>query len=320
MPQKLQKPKYQIDLLDEKRAFVVIALSDKLKQPGKLVAMNALAHYNSEHGYSWASVPMIAVECGYSATSTKTINAGLNEIERVGAFKIVRTKGGGAKNTHRICPIIPWFRAEYDLLRESGKIANDNDDFADVRSGSEPRSNESSRVQDPSQSGLVPGSVGFETRVGRVQDPTKRTEETNKPKRTNRNVITPASGERVPAGLDVCSDPSSADASQAQPVNDNEANDKFRKAAQEVWLMFLKAPVKQHEEFIQLFIELAQAGEIENSTEVKHGLRCHLRDVLEQYQKSPVNFLKHRVWKDYRQRNSPHDPWAGLNGKRTAAI
>jgi hypothetical protein len=98
MPQNPRKPKYQLDLLDEKRAFVVIALTDRLEQPGKLVAMNALARYNSECGYSWASVPVIAVETGYSATSTKTINAGLNEVEKVGAFMIVRTKGGGAKN------------------------------------------------------------------------------------------------------------------------------------------------------------------------------------------------------------------------------
>lgn len=164
MTQKVRKPKYQLDLLDEKRAFVVVALTPKLSQPGKLVAMNALAHYNSEEGYSWASVPVMAIESGYSAASTKTINAGLNEVEKVGAFKILRSKGGGTTNTHRICPIISWFRAEYDRLRASGRIANDNDEFANVRSesvqsGSEPGSGderEANRVQDPRQSGSNP--------------------------------------------------------------------------------------------------------------------------------------------------------------------
>jgi len=205
-PEKI-KSRYQLDLLDEKRAFVVIALTDKLKQPaGKLVAMNALAHYNSKHGYSWVSVPKIAVESGYSAASTKTINAGLKEIEEVGAFKIVRTKGG-AKNTHRICPVMSWFKSEYDLIRQSGKIANDNDDFADVRTGDDnPGSQpglddheEETRAHDHGNPGSQPGQPGFKTRLTRVQNPTKRTEETNREKRTNLNEQTPpACGEREP--------------------------------------------------------------------------------------------------------------------------
>ncbi|WKA29335.1 hypothetical protein [Bradyrhizobium roseum] len=217
------KSRYQLDLLDEKRAFVVIALTDKLKQPAsKLAAMNALAHYNSKEGYSWASVPTVAVESGYSATSTKTINAGLEEIEKVGAFKIKRTKGG-AKNTHRICPVMSWFKAEYDLIRKSGKIANDNDDFADVRTGDDnpgPQpglddpEEEETQFQDQDNPGSEPGQPGSTTQATRAQNPTnpgsepdeenKRNEqrETNREKRTNQNEQhQPACGER-PAGVD----------------------------------------------------------------------------------------------------------------------
>jgi hypothetical protein len=93
--------------------------------------------------------------------------------------------------------------------------------------------------------------------------------------------------------------------SEAQPVrvNDNEPNEeteKFRKAGEETWLMFLKAPPEQHDEFIRLYIELAEAGEIKNSKEVRDGLKCHLQDTERKYQKTPVNFLKKQVWKTYR--------------------
>lgn len=351
MPQNPRKPKYQLDLLDEKRAFVVIALTDRLNQSGKLVAMNALAHYNSERGYSWASVPVIAAESGYSVTSTKTINAGLNEVEEVGAFKIVRTKGGGAKNTHRICPIIPWFRAEYDRLRETGRIEYDNDEFADVRSeafqsGSEPRAEDNTegrRVQDCGQSGSKPGSVGSKTLVSRVQDPTNRTDETNREKRTNLNDNAHACGSRVPAvDLHVKCDAQTKAANDNEDVNEsqlgdadsrtedepsinerrnedserNEQGERRRKAGEGVWDMLHKAPPRQHDEFIELFVRMALAGEIRDLQAVRYGLKCYLNDTPREFHKAPIKLLKEKVWETYRQPKG--SPWDGLYGSKPA--
>ncbi|MEY9742798.1 hypothetical protein ABIF65_002172 [Bradyrhizobium japonicum] len=135
----------------------------------------------------------------------------------------------------------------------------------------------------------------------------------------------PASGERGP---DVGSDDridttppedcQSRETQQGKVVQDNQKDDRhleqYRKAGEKIWLMFHKAPVDQHDEFIKLFVELAQAGEINSSEEVRYGLMCHLRDTEPKWQKSPVNFLTKRVWKTYRATASG----AGETQKRMA--
>lgn len=186
MPQEKRKFKYQLDLLDEKRAFVVIALTDRLTQAGKAAAFNCLAHYNAERGYSWASIPKIAKESGYSSSSTKTVKRGLAEIEDVGAFKIIWSVGGktGRDNTHRCCPIMSWFRSEYERLRSEGNIPNENDEFADARTV-----HRDPRAENPGYPGSEPAHPGFKTRSPRAENPTKRTQETNEEKRTKKRDI-----------------------------------------------------------------------------------------------------------------------------------
>ncbi|MCK1702591.1 hypothetical protein IVA86_14410 [Bradyrhizobium sp. 146] len=187
MPQEKRKFKYQLDLLDEKRAFVVIALTDRLTQAGKAAAFNCLAHYNAERGYSWASVPKIAKESGYSSSSTKTVKRGLVEIEDVGAFKIIWSMGGkvGPDNTHRCCPVMSWFRCEYERLRSQGKIPTENDEFADARVVNR----NDTRAENPGCPGSEPAHPGFKTRPPRAENPTKRTQETNEEKRTKERDI-----------------------------------------------------------------------------------------------------------------------------------
>lgn len=319
MAQNASKNKFQLDLLDEKRAFVVIALTDKLKQPGKLVAMNALAHYNSQEGHSWASVPAMAVESGYSATSTKTINSGLEEIEKVGAFKIVRTKGG-AKNTHRICPVMSWFKAEYDLIRASGKVANDNDEFADIRTvddnpGPQPELDDhenETKVQDHGNPGPQPGQPGFTTRLTRVQNPTKRTKEANRQKRTNPNDV-PASGERGPAGGLISGD----DDQRQKGVHDHVQQDGSDQSAK-----VAPFPVDMFQQFMGIYTlkggnpnsikkELAKI-EREGRTDHQKILKGALNYMRQKkgtnqsdHISDPANFLRNRDYEGYYQTEPP---------------
>ncbi|UPJ73546.1 hypothetical protein [Bradyrhizobium sp. 187] len=327
------KSKYPLKLSDEKRAFVVIALTDKLSLAGKAAAANALAHYDSRKGYAYASIPTMTREAGYAPSSTKTLNNGLKEIHDKGAFKVVRRTG--ATNTHHICPILAWFKAEYEHLRKSGRV--EEDEFANIRdaediSGSQPEMNQGSEQEksgsglknsgsQPNNSGSEPKNPGSEPdEEGSV----KRASEEDQEKRIKPRW-TLASGERGPdVGLDVDDrttppeDRRSRETQEDKVVQDNQKDDRrleqYREAGEKIWLMFHKAPVKQHDRFIELFVELAQAEEIKSSEEVRYGLMCHLRDTEPKWQKSPVNFLTERVWKTYRATASG----AGETQKRMA--
>jgi hypothetical protein len=48
------------------------------------------------------------------------------------------------------------------------------------------------------------------------------------------------------------------------------------------------------------------------------ALRCYLQDTERKFQKSPLKFLEHKVWKNYRF--NPNAPYAGVRGKRNVAI
>jgi len=183
------KSKYQLKLVDEKRAFVVIALSDKFTLAGKAAAANALAHYDSRVGYAYASVPRMTIEAGYAPSSTQTLNRGLLEMEKLGAFKVVRRTG--AKNTHHICPNMAWFRAEYARLLESGKVKED--EFADIRDHDQEEEKSGSEEE---KSGSQPNNSGSELDKSGSQpdnpgskpdeeNEEKRTAEENQDKRTN---------------------------------------------------------------------------------------------------------------------------------------
>jgi hypothetical protein len=193
--------KFQLNLLEEKQAFVVISLTDRLSLAGKLVASNALAHYNSERGYSWASIPVVAKESGYSPTSTKSISPGFDEIEKVGAFKVIRnppSKGSKKSSTHRCCPIMSWFRDEYERLRRAGKIERNDDPFADIRSDndnderqdSEPGQKQGAQPGQDQRQGPQPDQTGSTTRSDRANNPVRqgyKPDEENREKRTDRN-------------------------------------------------------------------------------------------------------------------------------------
>jgi hypothetical protein len=307
MPEKRKKSRYEIKLRDEKRAFVVIALTDKLSLPGKAAAANALAHYDSRKGYAWASVEKMTRESGYAPTSTKTLNRGLLEIHAKGAFKVVRTKGG-ATNTHHICPNMSWFRAEYELLRKSGRVEEDK--FADIRdddqeednSGSQPEVNSGSE-QKNSGSGLDnsgsqpnnPGSGPDE------EDSTKKTPEEDQKKRATPREQAPASGERRPAGGLV-----DDDRPQSRPANDN--------AEIEPWPDDIVDKFQTHYPKGGDRSKIAEALE-----EIRREGKTEFRDLLRgasnykrertgaepKYVKNPENFVKERLWTGYQRDNRP---------------
>ncbi len=296
LPQKpaQNKNQYQLDLLDEKRAYVVIALTDKLSLAGKLVALNALAHYNSERGYSWASIPVVAKESGYSPTSTKSISPGFDEIEEVGAFRVVRApprKGSRKSSTNRCCPIMPWFRDEYERLRQAGKFEQDNDPFLDIRSdnGSDERQ------------GSQPAQIGSETRSDRVQDPVRQgpqPDEENRRKGTDRT-------EQAQTNEAGCGEPVDADVSdhpQPKPVNDNDPEAKV-----EPW---------SAGKFLEYYPKGGNLSKISNALEeIRREGKTEFKDILRgasNYKKQaagtefrfvtlPENFLKERLWEGYQQ-------------------
>jgi hypothetical protein len=320
MPEKRKKSRYEIKLLDEKRAFVVVALTKKFSLAGKAAAANALAHYDSRKGYAYVAVPTIAAESGYSPSSTKTINGGLDEMERTGAFNIKRSKGGakGASgNVHHICPNMAWFRAEYDLLRKSGRI--DKDEFADIRddqeednSGFQPEMKSGSEQENPS-SGLDnsgsqlenPGSGPDE------EDQGKRTLEENQEKKTN--PIDPSAPRRdVPAvGF--------MDHSEEQPKPPANNNDQ---GEIEPW------PDDIVDKFLSYYPKGGDCQKISKALEeIRLEGRTKYSDILRgasnykyeqksteiKFIKSPENFLKERLYAGYQQRNRPEP-------KKAAAI
>lgn len=213
MPEKRKKSRYEIKLQDEKRAYVVIALTDKLTLVGKAVAANALAHYDSRVGYAYASVPKMTIEAGYAPSSTQTLNRGLIEIEKTGAFKVVRRTG--AKNTHHICPNMAWFRAEYERLRKCGRVKED--EFADIRdqddleeenSGSQHETRSGSEQDnsgsEPNNPGSQPNNSGSQPKTPGSEPDEEGSvktafEEDQKKKAASREHRRPAFGERGPA-------------------------------------------------------------------------------------------------------------------------
>jgi hypothetical protein len=278
------KSKHQLDLLEEKRAYVVIALTDRLSHAGMLVALNALAHYNSERGYSWASIPVVAKESGYSPHSTKSISPGFSEIEKVGAFRVVRTpasKGGKKSSTYRCCPIMPWFRDEYERLLRAGKIEDDSDPFADLRSNNDNlRQGESPGVSDES-----PGYTGQIARSDRANNPVtqgKSPEEENRLKGTD--LTEQKEQEKDAGGADGSQDGSSsiepwpADGFEKfWEYNPNKIN---RKVA------------------LDEFNKIERAGKIE-WRDIMAGLREYKTNKPEHVAwLSPVTFLRDERWKD----------------------
>lgn len=315
MTQNSRKPKHQLDLLDEKRAFVVIALTDRLSLPGKLVALNALAHYNSERGYSWASIPVVAEESGYSPASTKSISPGFDEIEKVGAFRVVRNpprKGSKKSSTHRCCPVMPWFRQEYERLRQAGKIESDDDPFADIRSDNDNALRQGSQ---PGREGSQPDQTEPATLSDGANDPVRRgykPDEENRLRGTDRNeqIQTKhdhAGADRGPVGGDVDGDGGAV--SRSTPPGGVWADDMIGKFQSN----YPKGGDRS---------KIAEALE-----EIRREGRTDYRDILRgannyrgenvgvepRFLKSPENFLKGRLWTGYQKDNRPKP-------KKTAAI
>lgn len=188
---------------------MVLALTNKLSRNAKDVAFNTLAHYNSQVGYSYATLPTIAVECGLSAGSVQTVRKAFDEIIKVGAFKIIKrppTKGSKKSGAHHCCPNMPWFRAEYKLLQKSDRA----DPFEDMR--------------ERNAQGLEPHQIGLQTPFDRVGDPIRQGCEPYKENRTKRTEINEQIEESADGALTgVVSDRQKSRVSAISPANDNEA-------------------------------------------------------------------------------------------------
>lgn len=301
--------KYPLKLSDEKRAFVVIALTDKFSPAGKLAAAIALAHYDSRVGYTYASVPKMTREAGYAPSSTKTLSKGLSEIEKLGAFKIARHTG--ASNTHHICPVMSWFRAEYEHLWKSRRIEEDG--FADIRdeediSASQPEMNQGSE-QEKSGSGLdnsgsqpnIPGSQPKNSGSGPDEEGSvKKASEEDQEKRIKPRWA-PASGERGPDVGSV-----DDDRPRAKPGNDNVEIEPW---PEDIVSRYMKlypkgGDVKKVAEALE---EIRREGRTEYR-DVLRGVRNYAMekaDTPPDFIKAPENFLKDRLWEGYQQDRRP---------------
>ncbi|WP_409188489.1 hypothetical protein [Bradyrhizobium sp. RDM4] len=294
------KSKYQLKLLDEKRAFVVIALTDKFSLAGKAAAANALAHYDSRKGYAYVSVPTMAGEAGYSATSTKTINKGLEEMQAAGAFEVRRTKGG-ARKVHHICPNMAWFRAEYQLLRKSGRIGED--EFADLRD--EDQEDDNSGPQPEMKSGSAQEKSGSEQQKSGPQqeksgcqldksgsgpdeeEQKKRTIEEDQQKRTNLRGA-PASGERGQDGS------SGDDGPQRMQANDNQLADWPTDWSDKFWN---DSPQRKNVAATEkALIAIAKSGVKFESILIAARRRFKMENV--GYYRDPVKWLADEPWRD----------------------
>lgn len=308
------KGRHQLNLVEEKRAFVVIALTDKLSLTGKLVALNALAHYNSERGYSWASIPVVAKESGYSPTSTKSISPGFEEIERVGAFKVVRNppSQGSKSSTHRCCPVMSWFGDEYQRLRLAGKVDQDNTDpFADIRVGGDERQGsrpDGRQGSQPLTQGPRPGQIGSTTRSDRVRNPVRQgpqPDEENRPKGTDRS-------EQTQTSANACGEPVDhyvSDRPRTKPGNDNEPAANVEQWPSDMAGAVLKAYPRggNRKEVHRVLAEIEREGKTE-FRDIMRGIRnyaAEMGDTELRYVKWPENFLKERFWEGYQRDRRP---------------
>lgn len=172
----------------------------------------------------------------------------------------------------------------------------------------------SDKGRSPVKEGRSPVRKGAVTASDSSQPPTPPTHPINPPQ--------PAPASERPAGLNDLVDENDEDSQEQNkqvddyPPVDVVRREQYRKSAEAIWLLFQKAPPNQHDEFIQLFVELAQSGEIKSSDEVRYGLKAHIEGNDLRYQKTPVNFLLKREWKTYRQSNAAKPKQAG----RGAAI
>ncbi|MBC9877730.1 helix-turn-helix domain-containing protein [Bradyrhizobium sp. INPA01-394B] len=121
----------------------------------------------------------------------------------------------------------------------------------------------------------------------------------------------PASGELGPAGSDDVDDgdgdesrqddPPEHDDHRSEESEDDGRLEQYRQAAEKIWLMFQRAPTREHDEFVKLFVEECKAGVITESKQVKHGLTCYMRDTPPDRHVYPVRFMRERRWQTYRQ-------------------
>lgn len=303
-PKKI-KPDFELKLVDEKRAFVAIMLTSKLTQAAKLVAANCLSHYDSRRGHSYASLPTIAVECGYSAQSTKTIKAALVELQKAGAFTVIQVDG----RVYRCIPNIEWFTAEYASLKK--QVVNDN-----LTPGSQP-------YVDDMTPGSEPYHPGFTTLPPRVHNPTtpgsEPYEEDSKEKNQreeNQSKKKSAAGEREPViGFD-----KGQDGSHPKPVNDNGSGNSW---PQDFVNHFVDAYVIKTGSRKAITAELYKLkGEGIEFSRIIAGVEEYNRVMKlrgaegQQYAKQPNKWLEDRCWNQFQ----PQSQYAKTRARMNVAI
>jgi hypothetical protein len=118
---------------------------------------------------------------------------------------------------------MPWFRDEYERLRQAGKIEEDNDPFADIRSDNDNDLRQGSQPGHDQIQGSEPDQTGSTTRSDRANNPVRqgyKPDEENRRKRTDRNEQTQtdsSASRRGPAGGSNVG----GDAQHQQGANDN---------------------------------------------------------------------------------------------------
>lgn len=247
----------------------------------------------SRWGKSWLSLENLAKESG---CSKRAVEKNLPKLEAMGIVKVWRDldddgRATGGKSNVNEYWLFGWNK--YGAVTDEGN-SEQRSPFED---GNSERGTTKQRTADQQTANAGP-------RNSERRSPDSTYSPHSETPHKDPTQAAPASGERGPADEnDVGSDDRKDDGRREQ----------YRKAGEKIWLMFHKAPVEQHDGFIELFVELAQAGEITNSEEVRYGLVCHLRDTEPKWQKGPVNFLKKKVWKTYR-------PTASGAGEKRMAI
>jgi len=266
----------------------------------------------SRWGKSWLSLENLAKESG---CSKRAVEKNLPKLEAAGIVKIWRDLDGNGRPTGGKSNVNEYWLYGWNTF---GAVLDEenSEQRSPFENGNSERGTEKQRTADRGTA-----NAGPENSEQHSPDSTYPPHSETPPTTPS----APASSDRGPAADDQSHVVSGAAKIRLAAGNDNQPTKdddtaQYRKAAEDIWKMFRKAPPSVHDEFVRLFVELAKAGEIKSSEEVRYGLRCHLSDTPEtRYQKNPVKFLSERHWRTYRE-ETPEERHRRSRAKCNVAI
>ncbi|GEC14655.1 hypothetical protein [Nitrobacter winogradskyi] len=246
-------------------------------------------------GLAYPSIETLAKETGSSKSGVKK---GLDGLKALGDLKLMgekKSQGGRDKVNEYWLP--GW--NEFGLISDIDGNRSHSDTFSERETGHSETETGHSRTK----TGHSETETGHSEDINRSHsgpdsssESPQRSTSSESPHRNTSSHSKSASG-GGPVDDDVSDRPTSETI-----ANDNDAKKvaEYQRAAVRVWNVFQKAPIKEYEEFVSLFVELVQAKEITSSQDVISSLRAYQDCTDLKYQMNPVRFLKERKWKEYR--------------------